>query len=181
MWYPATVTVAATAEPVTLVEAKRQCRVDHDDDNTQIEFLIESARAHAEKYTNTRLATQTVTVKCDSFCDMARLPLAPVQSVSSVTYVDVDGVTQTLSTDVYETRTDGLESSITLKYGQSWPAIRNKSRITVTAVVGYETPPPDVRHAMLLFISETFNQRANAKVEDWTALDALLSNHRYGA
>jgi len=34
---------------------------------------------------------------------------------------------------------------------------------------------------MLLFISDGFEQRENAKVDDWTALDALLSNHRYGA
>ena len=109
MWYPATVTVAATAEPVSLVEAKRHVHAeDFADEDPQLGMLIASARAHVEKYCNVRLATQTVTIKCDGFCDMARLPIAPVQSVTSITYIDTAGAPQTLSTDVYELWADDL-------------------------------------------------------------------------
>lgn len=179
MWYPATVTVAAT-EPVTAQEVKRQSYIDHDDDNDILTRLIATARDHAERYCGARFGTQTVTVKCDGFADMARLPEAPVQSITSIAYVDTAGTTQTLSTDVYELRSDGLDASIALKYNQTWPAIQPGSRITVTAVVGYADTPPAVKHAMILFIASAFENREPTAAEDWTAFDSLLCNFRRG-
>ncbi|TPL36740.1 hypothetical protein FJ947_10830 [Mesorhizobium sp. B2-4-8] len=181
MWYPATVTVAATDEPVSLVEAKRHVHAeDFTDDDAELALLISSARDHVEKYCNTRFARQTVAVKCDCFGDMSRLSEAPVQSVTSIVYTDTDGATQTLATSVYELRADGLESSITLKYGQSWPAIQPKSRITLTGVVGYADAPPSVKHAILLFLAGGYEMRENASADAWTTFDCLLSNHRRG-
>lgn len=182
MWYPATVTTPATAEPVTLTEAKRHVHADDfTDDDAELGMLIASARNHVEKYCNTRFATQTVAVKCDCFADMARLSEAPVQSVISIQYVDTNGTTQTLAETVYELRADGLESAITLKYGQSWPAIQHKSRITLTAVAGYADAPPAVKHAILLFLSGGYEMRENAAADAWTTFDCLLSNFRRGA
>ncbi|MEY9198680.1 putative phiE125 gp8 family phage protein [Sinorhizobium fredii] len=120
-------------------------------------------------------------MKCDGFCDLERLPEAPVTSVSSIAYVDTDGAAQTLATSVYELRADDLEAAIVTKYGQQWPAIQIGSRITVTAVVGYSAAPAAVKHAMLLWIADAYENRENAKIEDWTALDALLCNFRRGA
>jgi len=180
MWYPTTITTPAASEPVSQQDAKRRLRIDFDDDNADIDLMIESARDHAEKYCNVRFAYQTVEMKCDGFCDLERLPEAPVSSVTSITYADTDGATQTLATSVYELRNDGLEAAIVRKYGQQWPAIQSGSRITVTAVVGYADAPPAVKHAILLFIADAYEVRENAKLDDWTALDALLCNYRRG-
>lgn len=164
-----------------MVEAKRHVHAeDFTDDDDQLSLLISSARNHVEKYCNTRFASQTVTVKCDCFGDMARLSEAPVSGVTSIQYVDTDGATQTLADTVYELRSDGLESSITLKYGQSWPTIQPKSRITLTAVVGYEDVPAAVKHAILLFLSGGYEMRENAAADAWTTFDCLLSNFRRG-
>ncbi|CDM57189.1 head-tail connector protein [Rhizobium favelukesii] len=180
MWYPAKVTTAATAEPVTLDDVKRRLRVDFADEDVDIELMIASARDHAEKYCNVLFAEQTVELKCDCWGDLARLPVAPVSSVTSIAYVDTDGATQTLAADAYEQRLEGLEPAIVLAYGKQWPAIRSGSRITVTAVAGYEEAPPAVKHALLLFIADAYGTRENSKVDDWTALDALLCNFRRG-
>jgi uncharacterized phiE125 gp8 family phage protein len=181
MWYPALVTVAATAEPVSLAEAKKHVHAeDFTDDDDELGLLIASARNHVEKYCNTRFATQTVAVKCDCFRDMMRLSEAPVQTVTSIVYVDTAGATQTLADTVYELRADGLEASIALKYRQSWPAIQPGSRITLTAVVGYEAAEPAVKHAMLLFLSGGHEMRENSAAPEWTTFDCLLSNFRRG-
>jgi uncharacterized phiE125 gp8 family phage protein len=179
MWYPPKVTVPPT-EPITTAEAKRQSIVLHDDDDALFGAYITAARDHVERYCGTPLATQTVEVKCDSFCDMERLPLAPTQSVTSISYVDTEGATQSLATSVYELRSDGLEAAIVKKYDQQWPVIQPRSRITLTAVVGYETLPPSVRHAMLLWIAEAYENRENVQAIGWSAFDALLCNHRRG-
>lgn len=178
MWYPPTVTVAAASEPVTEAEARAHCRVDSGDMTTEIPIYIASARAYVEAYTGTPIVSRTVTVKCDSFDDFAHFDLAPVTSISSVSYVDTAGATQTLSTDVYEFRTDKLEASIVLKYGQSWPDIREGSRITVTAVVGYAAVPADIKHAVLLIVGQSVDQREPVKMDGATTADWLLANHR---
>jgi uncharacterized phiE125 gp8 family phage protein len=156
MWYPAIVTVEPASEPVTLAQAKTQCGVTDSGSDAELTLLISAARAYVQSYCGIRLVSQTVAVKCDSFTDMARLPVAPVISVASISYVDAAGDTQTLPTSEYEVRNEGLSPSIVLKFGKSWPAIRSGSRITVTAVAGFATIPADIVVAMMLFIGKQF-------------------------
>lgn len=180
MWYPVTITDPASTEPVTLDEVKRRLRVGFSDEDADIQLMIASARDHAEKYCNITLAEQTVEMKCDCWADLARLPVAPLMSVASIAYVDTDGVGQTVAVDVYEARLDGLDPSIVLAYGKQWPASRTGSRITLTAVAGYEEAPAAVKHAILLYIAGAYETRENSAEEDWSAFDALLSNYRRG-
>lgn len=185
MWYPAAITTAATAEPVTLAQVKEQSRIDHADDDTKLERLITAARAHVEKRCAVRFASQTVTVKCDCFDDMARLPEAPVSSITSISYVDTAGATQVLATSVYELRADGIEAAVVLKYNQTWPAIQPGSRITVVAVVGYATAPADVAHSILLLVSHWLENAEPVSIGESVSaidmmIDPLLCNHRRG-
>jgi uncharacterized phiE125 gp8 family phage protein len=180
MWYPAKTVEPATAEPVTLDGVKRRLRVSFTDEDADMELMIASARDHAEKYCNVLFAEHTVELRCDCWADLARLPVAPVASVTSIAYVDTDGITTTLPDTEYELLAEALEACIVPTYGKQWPAIQSGSRITVTAVVGYGEAPPAVKHALLLFIADAYEVRENAKVEDWTALDALLCNYRRG-
>lgn len=185
MWYPAAVAAPAT-EPVTLTQAKAHCRVDHDDNDTLITALIKSARAHIEAACAVRFAARTgATFKCDGFSDMARLPEAPVSSITSITYLDTDGASQTLSTNVYELRADGIDAGIVLKSNQSWPAIQVGSRITVTAALGYSTAPEDIYHALLMLIAHWYESRSTVAVGESGmelpfAVNALICNHRRG-
>lgn len=180
MWYSPTTTVLPAAEPITTEEVKAYTRIDFVDDDGEVEILIASARSHVENYTNTRLVEQTVALKCDEFCDFKRLPIGPVQSVTSIVYTDTNGDEQTLSTDVYELRSDGLDASIDLKYGQAWPAIRMGSRITVSAVVGYVALPPEIKHALLLFVADSYGTREAKERENYSTFDSLLANHCRG-
>jgi uncharacterized phiE125 gp8 family phage protein len=187
MWYPAKITVAAANEPITLDEVKAQGIVDHSDDNAILGRLIKAARDHVEHYCGVRFASQTIEAKCDCFADLCRLRESPVSSLTSISYVDVAGATQTVAATVYELRADGLEASITLRYGQAWPTIQPGSRITLTVVVGYESAPEAVRHAMLMLVATWYAQRENilvgATVENLpmpSSVDALLCNFRRG-
>lgn len=183
MWYSPTVTVAATSEPLTIAEAKAQCRVDGTDDDATLTGYIAAARAYVEGYCGTPLTERTVTVKCDGFCDFAQFPVVPLRSVSSVSYVDGDGATQTLATSVYDVRSDGLTAALVLKSGQTWPTIQSASRITVTASVGYAALPDGVKHALLLLIAQWFDNRSATNVGNIVnelphAVPSLLANHR---
>ena len=186
MWYEYAVTVAPT-EVVTIAQARIQARTEagdgHDDELTA---LITTARQFVQKVTGLLIGSKTEVAKCDYFSDMARLSIAPVNSVSSIQYVDTDGVTQTLSTDVYEVRAEGVDPAVVLKYNQSWPSIQPGSRVTLTAVAGYASPDAPIVHAMLLLIAYWFREHEPVNVGNITSdlsftVDALLINHRRNA
>lgn len=157
MWYPAKVTVPPASEPVTLAEAKSQCGVAGSDKDAALNLLIGASRAFVENYCGIRLVEQTVEVECDDWADFGRLTIAPLIDVTSIEYIDTAGVEQTLPTSVYLARADNLSPSITLKYNQRWPSIQLGSRIKVTAQVGYETVPGDLKYALLLSIGKHFS------------------------
>lgn len=180
MWYPPKVTQAPTTEALTLDETKRRLRVDFPDDDEDIGAMIEAALDHVERYCGTVITPRTIEVKCDGWSDLSRLPVAPVQSVSSISYVASDGSVATLADTEYELRNDDLEVSIVPRTGKVWPARQSGSRITLTVVAGYATAPAAVKQAMLLHIADSYEIRENKSAGDYTAFDALLANYRRG-
>ena len=159
MWYPAvTLPSPAIVEPVTLAQARRQCGVTSGDTSFDDELTrqIAAQRAHIEKYCSIKVPKQSISVKCDSFRDFSRFPTAPIISVASIGYVDLDGADQIVDPAVYEMRADGLTVSIVLRHGQRWPDALSGSRITVVAIAGYDPPEPDLVAAILLRIRSGF-------------------------
>ena len=187
MWRPVVVTVAASAEPLSTADLVAHCRAPGDGtDDDLLDAYAASARAHVEARTGTRLVTQTVSMKTDDWADLANLPIAPVQTVSSISYVDTDGEVQSLPTSVYETRLDLLEPAIVLKWRQTWPSIRPGSLITVTAVVGYGDAgeqPAEVLQALKIIVADFYAQRESVAEGGMVSaplaatVDALLCNH----
>lgn len=153
-------------EPITLSEAKQHLRVVGSTDNEYIANLITMAREEIEKLTRLALITQTWRMKFngwpsgDHFC----LSPAPLLAVSSITYLDTNGSSQTLSTDVYEVDTARMPGVVWLKYDQSWPALRSvQNAITVNYTAGYGADGNDIpqraKHAMLLLMESAFSNR----------------------
>lgn len=186
MWYPALVVVPPAVEPITLNQAKEQCGLlsieTHAD--ALLQQLVKSARAHVEKICNAVWAPQTIESTCDRFGDLIRLPLGPISSVEHIKYVDPMGATQTLSVDIFDVRKDGLEPSIALKHGQSWPRVQPGSRISLRGIFGGDVPD-DVRQAILMIVAHWYLNREAIMRKDDAALnpvgvDWLLCNHRRG-
>lgn len=175
MWYPAKVTVAPASEPVSLEEAKRQLNVFHDDDDDLIGGMISAVRDHVEKYCGAVFASRMVETQATAWPDMARLPVTPVNAVTSISYVDSAGQATTLPDTVYELRGEAIR----LGYGQQWPALQMGSLITLVATVGYEEVPPAVKHAILLRITDFYDNRGSEDDSKWSGFDSLLSNYRF--
>lgn len=188
MWAPVIVTTAAAAEPLLLDDAKTYLRVDGSSEDDLITDLITEARAHVEARTGTKLYTQTLTLRTDDWSDLVRLPVAPLQSITSITYTDTDGASQTLATSVYEARLYGLEPSIVLKYNQVWPTIRTGSLIVIVTVAGYgvaDAQPPETMAAVKLVLGDIYAFRETAQVgtvpgviPSAASVEALLANHK---
>lgn len=208
MWAPVKVTAApdvAAAYTAWAGLIRRKVGLASGDTSRDVELTAElaAALAHAEVYCGIRILPQTVDMTCSGFCDLARLPAAPLRAISAISYVDPAGAPQTLGGSVYEAHLDGLMPSIALAYGAAWPAIRPGSRITVTATAGYATPaavPGDMLMALILLVagsnlmggrdmlvrteategvgSTTFGGVVEVSGAQRTAVEALLANYR---
>jgi uncharacterized phiE125 gp8 family phage protein len=186
MWFPPVVTVSETTGPVTIDDALLHCRADDSDPSAiaEVTLYLAAAVAHVEQYLGTPLTTRTVTALADYFGDFERLPFGPVSSITSVSYVDADGATQTLAGSVYRLIASGIDAFIELKPEQAWPTTKAGERITVTAVVGYTGLPFDIRAAILLTTAHLYTNReatGPSTTADLPAgVAALLCNHRRG-
>jgi hypothetical protein len=93
-----------------------------------------------------------------------RLPLAPLVSVSSVKYIDVNGTQQTLDPATYTVDATSEPGVIVPAYGAMWPATRAvRNAVTIQFVCGYGTAATDVpaalRAAILLMVGDLFENR----------------------
>jgi len=154
--------------PISLAEAKAHLRVLHDDDDAYITALIDAATQHLEGrdgIVGRALVTQSWEYRIDCFpaCGRIELPLPPLQSVASVTYVDQDGALQTLSTDVYMAETSTIVGMIRLKYDQQWPSTRYEPyavRIAFTAGYGAAGAVPEtLKSAIKLLVGHWYLRR----------------------
>lgn len=130
----------APAEPISLAEAKAHLRVVISEDDTYISALIKTARETAESFQHRTYMATEYQLKLDEWLDVFELPLPPLWGVSSITYVDVGGDTQTLASTVYEVDTTTEPGEVRLAYNQSWPTYRSGHHvITVNYTAGYST------------------------------------------
>ncbi len=153
-------TVAPATEPVTLIEAKAHLGVTIEDDDTRITALIVSAREWVENETGRSLITQTWAAKFDAFPvgGIIKLPKAPIQSVTSVAYLDENGDTQAFTGFTLDASGERLH----LQYGEDWPSTQDiENAVTITFVAGYGAAaavPESIKAAMKLKIDLLFDR-----------------------
>lgn len=169
-------------EPITLEEAKNQCRVLSADDDDLIASLIVAAREWVESYTGHILVMRDVTQRLSSFT-RPRLFAWPIADDATVTatYVDSDGATQPL-TGARLIFGNGW-AELATAFGSVWPATYGPASITVEA--GYATPddvPRSMKQAMLLLIGHWFANREsvsdNTMTEVPLTVEALCQPYR---
>lgn len=158
------VITAPAEEPVSIEEARAHLRITGSDQDLEISRWITGAREMAENYTKRALITQTVDYKRDSFPGwLIIVPRPALQSVTSITYVDTDGATQTLSSSLYRVDSDSEPGRITPAYGEVWPVTREViNAVAIRFVCGYgaaSAVPQAIKDAMLLMIAEKNENR----------------------
>lgn len=182
-----TLTTAATTEPVTLADVLEHLRIDSRLENSYVADLIKAARHYVEQYTYRSLITQSWTATFDDFLALP-LRFGDVSSLTSLTYVDTDGVTQTLSTSIYELARENGRQIVRMQYNQVWPARRvHPDNITVVYVAGYGAAaavPQAIKQAMLMLIGHWFENRETVNIGTTTSelsftVDALLAPYRF--
>jgi uncharacterized phiE125 gp8 family phage protein len=177
MWSKPVTVEAPAVEPILLNQAKQFLRLDEDEDGFDVELdvHIAGARGKIEALTSSRMIQQTVEIQADSFADLALLPIGPVTSILDVSYLDRDGVVQSIDADSLDLVGTGLEMGIQLRTGR-WPSLPLRSRVNVRLVVGYgpdgSTMPEGVRIGMLLQIRALFDG-GDVDLDHWLVDDRI--------
>lgn len=175
------------SEPMTLTEVKSQCRVTHSDQDTLLTSLIAVARQYVEAVTGRAMVTQTWELLLDRFPagDAAiRIPMAPVRSIVSVSYIDESGAAQTWDADEYTADLDTVPARIKPAPDYCYPATEIQlNAVTVRFTAGYidtSNSPPEsldlhepLKQAMLLKVQELYDGKQYT-----STIDALCAPYK---
>lgn len=159
---------APTTEPLSLSEAKLHLRVEHTADDALITSLIVSARQAAEHELQRALITQTWERVLDLFpldgeTNAIELGRPPIQSITSVKYVDQNQVEQTLSSSAYSLDADNEPGWLLPAIDTEWPdTLDTADAVRVRFVCGYggaADVPDAIKSWMLVRIGTLYKMR----------------------
>lgn len=155
------------ALPVSLAEAKQHLRVDHSDDDVKISALISAAVSYLDARSGVLgrcIVTQTWELQLDEFpYEEIEIELGPVQSVTSVQYIDLNGATQTYASANYTVDVVSLVSRVLPV--TEWPETKDIANAVVVRFVAgtsVASVPPAIKQAILLLVSHWYEERSTA-------------------
>jgi len=119
--------ITPAAAVLTLEQLRRHCKIDPptsaneaDDD---LEAALAAAHAYAQHHTGISIGSQTLELALDEFPEAGiLLPQGPVTSITSVSYVDAAGATQTLAGSAYSLDDYSTPQWLLPAVDTDWPA-----------------------------------------------------------
>jgi uncharacterized phiE125 gp8 family phage protein len=177
------VTTPPADEPLTVSEVKNFLKVDFSDDDALIGILITAARESAEKYCQIAILPQTITEKFSRFRAYGlHLSISPLIEIVEISYKDVGGEAQTLSEDVYSADAYVRPPLVyRIPYNDFPATFAVPDAVTVEYEAGYEDAaavPTPIKMAMLLMISDWYDNRTDGVKNLPTASQILLNKYR---
>jgi uncharacterized phiE125 gp8 family phage protein len=170
MWEIALVAPPA-AEPVTLAEAKKHCRIDTDADDELVTRLIVEAREWAEAYTARAFVKQDrAMIRQHAPAGAFYVARPPLIAVTSIKYLDAAGALQTLDPAGYVASTSlAAAPMVAPAHGAAWPAVRaGVGAFQVYYQAGYGPAAADVpegiRQGILERVAFNYQARGDAAV-----------------
>lgn len=157
------------AEPLTLSEVKAHCRVEHNDDDTLIARLIQTAVDFTDVngILGKAMISQTWGEWIAPNPSTVLLSLGEVQSVSAIKFYDTDNALQTATlSDFFVLGTKG-RTIIRPKPSKAWPTTFDRDdAIKIEYVIGFGGSPSDVpqtvRHALMVLTAHWYENRENS-------------------
>lgn len=176
--------------PVSLAEAKANCRVDaqNTDEDGLISSLISAATSMLDGYSGILgrcLVTQTWEVTTDSVTRCIRLPFPATDVVIEVR--DSSGGSDTVLASNYSLLQDERGSYVRFNDDYSYPSdLAEVAAVRIEVEAGYGDPadvPAAIRQAILLLVAHWFANREAVNVGNITsalpfAVDALITPFR---
>lgn len=185
-------TTAPQVQILTADDAREQCRITDDIEDTYLEKLIKRATAYCENRCKRAFITQVWTLTLNGFDDcryvtdgIIEVPRPPLLAVDGtvlgttlgITYLDTDGVSTALATDQYRVDTQSQPGRIESAFEVLWPFTRRViGDVSIVHSAGYgttaESVPAEIHHAIAIGVAslrlnrEEFTEAAKQAMDD---------------
>ncbi len=165
------------SEPLSLAEAQQHLRIirQDGDETAWLTATITACRRWYEDQTDRALVQQTFLMAFDAFpgrtideyrppgwrYGIIRVPRAPLVSVTTLQYIDTNGVLQTLDPSQYQVDAISEPGRVAPARFLVWPVTDPLSfnAVQLTFVCGYTTPPEDCKIAVKLLVAHCYQNR----------------------
>lgn len=175
------ITIAPTAQALPLDALKAHLRVTHADEDALILAALAAAVSYGEHLTNRQWLQATRVLTLDAWPSRlawlayVELPFPPLQSVTSVQYVDGDGVTRIMvEGEDYAVDNSSGTMPARLYRGAPWPqTVDRPGAVSITYVCGFpntESPevavlPPAIAAWLKIRVADLYAQRESLAME----------------
>lgn len=169
---PPVIVTPPAAEPISLSELKTAAHIDHATEDSFLTDTIAAARFRYELDTRRQMMTATFDWFLPCFPGPEfEVPLPPLTSVTSITYLDSTGASTVLATSVYDVDTAVEPGVIFLKPNQEWPDLYDDQRrraVTIRFVAGAATSSdvPELDRKAILLLAQTWTENRESVVID---------------
>lgn len=179
---------APSAVPLTVPTLRSWVRQDLAEDDVLLAELIQDATDFLEGPNGIGLAflSQQWEYHLDAFPEVICIPLGPVISVDSITYIDSAGTEQTVAAADYKVDTVRNPARIEPAFGQAWPTPREEiNAVKVTFTAGHSNLPGDVKRAIAMLVAHWYQHREAVIVGDSAAevpmaVQTIIDKYRVG-
>lgn len=173
-----------TSQAVTLAEAKRHLKETTTENDIYIQDLIIAAQDKIEDEYDLSLTAQTWEMYLDEFPDGdIEIHFWPIASITSVKYTDEDGNEQTVTSTYYSTDLTQKPARIKPDVDYDWPDTQEVVKaVQVRFVTGWTSPdtiPGDIKQAILLIISDWFDNREDKGRRFTRVSEMILNKYKY--
>lgn len=148
------------APAISLERLKTHLRVDHDEEDTYLQGLLDAAFDYCENFTGRILQKRQLEVRLDGFPPgVLHVRAVPLHSVDSLSYVNREGSLVTIDAAEYQVIPTVEPPLIVPEAG--WPADVFDAEGTVHLVVtaGFDPLPSSIEQAILLLCGHYYDNR----------------------
>lgn len=176
-------TVKPTVEAVSDVELKAFAKIDLTDDDTLVGTLNTVATEYITDILSRSFVFETFELYLDEFpqsgCPI-EINRTPLSSVTSITYTDTDGNTQTLAATEFKIDDKAEPATIDEAHLKTWPSTRDeKNSVKVTFVAGFGATAADVDEQLKVIVKHMFTHlyehREAIKDKTWVEIPEHLN------
>ena len=176
-------TTPATALAVSVADAKAYSGVSVNDDDTLIEQIIREATQVIENRYGLAVMSQTWQLTLnggwtdpDYWRDGAiHIPRPPFGTITSVAYLDADGVSQTLASTEYRLNSAPLIATIEVAKNKTWPTTYGVSAdVTITHTAGVSSAS-DVPYVVQAAIRDFTDYRDSTRGQGFTEGNSIIN------
>ena len=170
---------------ITLADAKKQLRIEHDHEDTEIQGFIDAAIAEAESYLGTVILKRNIIFGLETWPDRFDFPLGPIDQIVNLKYLKASETNYiTATSDLYNLYNFGsTRSQIVILESLRTQNLKANTldAIKIEAHVGYDLAdvPNNIIQAIKLILTDFYEFRGDKDIKLNRSSRNLLRNNKF--